>query len=132
MFRIVNGGELLLPEIAVAVFTHSPDAIVIVDEGGIIRFVNKQAEFVFGYTAGQLAGQPINILVPEAKRPQHDKDCMKFIETPRTRSMAYGKQLNARHRSGREFGVEINLSPVATVRGTYVLATVRKTKGVDE
>ena len=41
-----------------------PDALVGMDQKGVIRFVNRQTETLFGYDRDQLIGQPIETLVP--------------------------------------------------------------------
>ena len=42
-----------------------PDALVGMDQAGMIRFVNHQTESLFGYDRDNLVGQPIQTLVPE-------------------------------------------------------------------
>jgi PAS domain S-box-containing protein len=42
-----------------------PDALVGMDQAGVIRFVNHQTESLFGYDRDNLVGQPIQTLVPE-------------------------------------------------------------------
>jgi len=44
----------------------APDAMVCVDSGGRIVLVNAEAERMFGYPREELAGQPVEILVPDA------------------------------------------------------------------
>jgi PAS domain S-box-containing protein len=46
-----------------------PDALVVVDAAGLIRFVNRQTESLFGYGRDDLIGQPLEMLVPESVRP---------------------------------------------------------------
>ena len=52
-------------------YRSAPDGIVIVNEPGLIRHVNPQAETMFGYARGELAGRPIEVLVPEESRSAH-------------------------------------------------------------
>ena len=42
-----------------------PDALVGMDQAGVIRFVNEQTESLFGYDRDDLVGQPVHTLVPE-------------------------------------------------------------------
>jgi PAS domain S-box-containing protein len=46
----------------------APNALVGMDQGGVIRFVNHQTESLFGYDRDNLVGQPIQTLVPEYPR----------------------------------------------------------------
>jgi len=43
-----------------------PDALVGMDQEGVIRFVNRQTESLFGYDRDELIGQPVETLVPES------------------------------------------------------------------
>ena len=47
------------------------DAMVGVDHAGVIRFVNRQTELLFGYDRDDLIGAPLETLVPESLRPVH-------------------------------------------------------------
>ncbi len=49
----------------------APDAMVIADRQGRIVLVNAQTERLFGYTPGELLGQPVEMLVPESLRQKH-------------------------------------------------------------
>jgi PAS domain-containing protein len=63
-------GHLLDPDFAVRLFEDGyPDAIVVVDALGVIKLVNKHMELLFGYHRSELYDQPIEMLVPEASRP---------------------------------------------------------------
>ena len=46
----------------------APDAIVIVDDRGVIQIVNERAEQIFGYSRAELIGQPVELLVPERQK----------------------------------------------------------------
>ena len=49
----------------------APDATVCVDSGGQIVLVNAQAERLFGYPREELAGLPVEVLVPDAIKGRH-------------------------------------------------------------
>src|SRR5271157_2299715 len=102
-----------------------PDAIVAVDLDGTIVQINSQTQSLFGYTRHELIGQKIEILVPEAYRPQHHQHRANFAETPKTRRMGADLDLYGRRRNGSEFPVEISLSPLHTDRGLFVLSAIR-------
>lgn len=89
-----------------------PDAIVIVDGTGVIRYANTAVEHVLGYEPAQLVGEPLHVLVPEDLRSQHDVHHARFRDAPSPRPMGTGLDLGARHRSGAIVPVEIALVPV--------------------
>ena len=77
-----------LPKRAASQFLHaSSEATVVTDKEGIIIFVNREAETLFGYEAAELLGQPVEVLMPESHRGQHEKHVHRFGKAPRSRPM---------------------------------------------
>ncbi|HEX9161224.1 MAG TPA: PAS domain S-box protein [Thermoanaerobaculia bacterium] len=103
----------------------APDAIVVVDETGLITRTNRLAETMFGYPPGGMLGQPIEVLVPERFRKTHVTDRSRYLHEPRTRPMGAGQALTGVRLDGSEFPVEISLSPLTTSAGTHVISIVR-------
>jgi len=106
-------------------FEHAPDGILAVDEHGIIQLVNRQLLAMFGYSADELVGQPLHILLPEEHQQHHDELVQHFMVHPRTRPMGAVHSLVARRRSGEVFPADIALGPVQLPNRRLVLATVR-------
>jgi PAS domain S-box-containing protein len=103
----------------------APNAVVVVDDTGSILLANVQAEEVFGYSRHELAGQPIEILIPQRFHPRHLIDRNNFIAAPRARSMAQSVASYGRRKDGSEFPAEIDLSPVRMDCRLCVMAIVR-------
>jgi PAS domain S-box-containing protein len=103
----------------------APDAILGVDEAGIIVLANSQVEHVFGYAPRELLGQKIDLLIPRRFHLSHDSHRSDYKANPRTRPMAKGMELSARRKDGTEFPAEIALSPMRTERGMVVSCIVR-------
>jgi protein-histidine pros-kinase len=116
------------PELLARIVETLADPVVVVDEDGSIILFNAQAELLFGYHRSEVLGQKVEMLAPETRREAHVGHRTGFMHEPRTRPMGIGLQLAGRHKSGREFPVEINLSPLQTADGLFVSAVIRKAR----
>jgi diguanylate cyclase (GGDEF)-like protein/PAS domain S-box-containing protein len=84
------------------------DAIITIDEKSRITLVNPAVERVFGYTAAELYGKPLTMLMPEALRERHMQAVEKHIKTGR-RHLPWGAvEMPGLHKDGREIPVEIS------------------------
>jgi len=106
-------------------FENAPDAVVVVDNHGVIRKVNLQAEAVFGYMREEMVGNPIEHLIPERYHKRHRQHRRNYFADPRARKMGIGLELYGRNRDGREIPVDIMLNPMETSEGTWAFAVVR-------
>lgn len=114
------------------ILNTSADATIISDHLGYIRIANAAAEALFGYGPGELIGQSIEILVPEAHRDRHRDLREHFAAAPRARPMVAGLELLGRRRDGSEFRAEIALNPIETQDGLIVTSTVREIAQTDD
>jgi PAS domain S-box-containing protein len=103
----------------------APDAIVIVDQKGLIQLINAQTEKLFGYTRAELIGAPVETLVPQCFRGRHWSHREGYAQSPQPRSMGAGLELYGRRKDGTEFPIEISLSPLETAEGTLVCSAIR-------
>ena len=106
------------------VVESAPNAMVMINQHGIIEMVNAQAERVFCYVRTEMVGQPIEILVPERFRHGHPEKRSMFFGDPQSRPMGVGRDLFGRRKDGSEFPVEIGLNPIETEEGTMVLSSI--------
>ena len=114
-----------------------PDALVAVDRSGVIRYVNRRAQSLFGYERDDLVGRPIETLVPESVRPGHPAHRNAYFAGPGTRRPEPDRQaeveqkpavsprcLRGRCRDGTEFPLNLSLSRSNTEDGLLVIAAV--------
>jgi PAS domain S-box-containing protein len=91
-----------------------PDSLVGMDQEGVILFVNRQTESLFGYDRDQLIGEPVDTLVPETRQKisvDHKEDS--FADR-RTRSSGLDLELRGRQRDGVELPIHVSLSHIDT------------------
>lgn len=87
------------------------DGIVSVDAQQRIVLFNSAAERIFGYSAAEVIGQPLSILLPERFRPQHEDHIRNFDSTRQTiRRMGTYGLVYALRSSGEEFPIEAAVS----------------------
>ncbi len=108
-----------------ALFDAAPDAIIVVDDRGIIAFANQRTADLFGWSCTELIGRPIETLVPQRLRAKHVGDRNDYIAAPTTRPMGSGRELLAVCKDGVELPVEISLSPLRTAGGVLVSSIIR-------
>lgn len=113
-------------EITQHLLRSSPDAMVVIDDRGKIRFANDTVTDLFGYTPAQLLNQSIDILVPERLRSRHGRHITGFFLEPRNREMGAAiTELFARRADGSEFAAGIRLAPFRIGSKLLVAAAVR-------
>lgn len=108
-----------------ALLEAAPDALVITDRSGTILLINGQTEELFGYRRDELVGQAVEKLVPERFRERHPGHRSEYFESPQTRPMGAGLELEGLRKDGTQFPAEISLGPVRTAHGLFAMAAIR-------
>lgn len=102
----------------------APDSMIITNSKAEIEMVNNQAEKMFEYTAEELIGQKIEVLIPK-RFGDHEKYRDGYIKSPRFREMGAGQELIGLKKSGKEFPIEVSLSPIKTNEGMLISSAIR-------
>ena len=106
-------------------FEFSPDAILVTDADGVMRAANPRTEELFGYSAGELIGKQVELLLPARFRAGHPRHRENYSAHPRTRQMGAAMNLFGLRKDGSEFPVDIMLKPIDTESGSAVVAFIR-------
>ena len=114
------------PELARSALDAAPDAMIIIDDSGVIRFANHQVSALFGYPYADVIGKGVECLLPERFRDRHLAHRQSYISSVRVRPMGMGLDLFGRRRDGTEFPVEISLSPIKDGERALVAAAIRE------
>jgi PAS domain S-box-containing protein len=103
----------------------APDAIVIVNEKGFIVLVNAQAELWFGYSRDELLNQPVELLIPEHLRIDHQGYRQAYTKNPVVRAMGVACDLYGRRKDGSELPIEVTLSPFRIGLDLFIISIIR-------
>lgn len=100
----------------------APLAMLMVDPEGCIALANQQTEALFGYSRTELTGMPVDLIVPERFRREHEENRTKFMASPRV--IGTGRELFGLRRDGTEIPIDIALNPIPMESGLFVLVSV--------
>ncbi len=95
----------------------APDAIVVIDETGIIDTVNPAAERLFGYASDELVGENVKILMPSPYREAHDAHLARYRETGRKRVIGIGRVVVGRRKDGTTFPARLSIGEIELEQG---------------
>jgi len=116
----------LPPELFAGVLAISADAVVAVDDEQRIIFFNEGAERIFGWSADDVGGQYLEILLPERYRAAHRGHVRGFGEAHgRARLMGERQHISALRRSGEEFAAEASIQRLEVEDGNIYVAVLR-------
>jgi len=115
----------LSTELARSALDAAPDAMVIIDSSGVIRYANRQVSALFGYSRDEVIGKEVEQLMPERFRHRHLSHRDAYVHNVRPRPMGQGLELFGRRRDGTEFPVEISLSPIQDGERVLTAAAIR-------
>lgn len=115
-----------LSDITQHLLRFSPDALIVVDARGRIRFANHTVTELFGYAPEQLLDKPLDTLIPERLRGKHVSHLTGYLGKPGNREMgARIADLFARRADGSEFAAGIRLAPFKIGENLFVAAAIR-------
>src|SRR5512144_548616 len=106
----------------------SPDAILIADRGGTVRYWNAAAQRVFGFTAAEAVGSSMDLIIPERLRRRHWDG---WETTMRTGVTRYGEgqllAVPALHKDARQLSIEFSIQLLTDGTGQieWVVAVFR-------
>ena len=102
------------------------DGIISVDESQQIVMYNRAAEKIFGWSAGEVRGQPLAMLIPARHRASHAGQVRRFGATGTTsRRMGDNTVLYALRKDGSEFPIEASISQLNTPEGKLFTVILR-------
>ena len=100
-----------------AIVEQASDVMIFADRDGVIRVWNRGAEAVFGYSAGEVLGNSLDMIIPERFRRDHWQGFYRAIETGQ--SKYEGRVLTTRslHKNGGRLYVDMSFSVIRNAAG---------------
>jgi two-component system sensor histidine kinase ChiS len=108
-----------------AILDTAVDAIITIDERGIVESANPAVERMFGYAPAELIGRNISMLMPSPHRERHDEYIAHYLRTGEARVLGIGREVEALRRDGTVFPMELALSEVAGTGRRHFTGIVR-------
>ncbi|HZF44101.1 MAG TPA: EAL domain-containing protein [Sphingomonadaceae bacterium] len=96
--------------LSMAVAQATPDAIICAGTDGLITQWNRGAEAIFGYSAREAIGQPLELIVPAALRDPHGTGMTRFKRTGEGKQVGATVEVPAMRKDGTEVPVELSLA----------------------
>ncbi|WP_373490372.1 PAS domain S-box protein [Parasphingorhabdus sp.] len=92
-----------------SILTTIPDAMVVIDEDGLISSFSATAEKMFGYQQREIIGQNVKILMPTPYRDAHDGYMQRYLETGEKRIIGIGRTVVGSKKDGTTFPLQLEV-----------------------
>ncbi len=115
MINAIHHGSLQMDDTGKrlqAIIEASVFAIITIDETGLIEDFNQAAERMFQYSAGEVIGQNVCILMPEPYRSTHDHFLAKYIAQGEKKIIGVGREIVALRKDETQFPIHLSVSEV--------------------
>jgi PAS domain S-box-containing protein len=108
-----------------AILDNVIDGIITIDGTGSISSFNRAAETIFGYSAGEVIGSNVNILMPEPHRASHDGYLHSYLTTGVARIIGIGREVEGLRRDGGLFPMDLSISEISHQGSRMFVGLVR-------
>lgn len=102
-----------------------PDAMILIDDKGIMRAFSPAAERLFGWTADEAVGRNVSVLMPSPHRETHDAYLERYYRTGERRIIGLGRVVVGERRDGSTFPMELAVGEMRTAEGRFFTGFVR-------
>ena len=102
-----------------------PDAMIVIDEAGLIRDFSHAAERLFGWSADEVTGRNVSMLMPSPYREAHDSYLQRYYRTGERRIIGVGRVVVGERRDGSTFPMELAVGEMRIDEGRFFTGFVR-------
>jgi PAS domain S-box-containing protein len=93
-----------------AIVNTAVEAIVTIDQHGIIESFNPAGERMFGYAASEVIGRKVNVLMPPPYREEHDNYLARYLATGQKKIIGIGREAVGLHKDGTTFPIDLSVA----------------------
>ena len=101
------------------------DAIITVDEQGVISFANAAATSIFGHQQDEMMGRNLTMLIPERLRDAHSRGMARYLKAGKRTIPWKAVEMPGLHRDGRELNLELSFAEFAKQGRRYFTSVIR-------
>ncbi len=102
-----------------------PDAMIVIDERGTMQSFSAAAERLFGYSAAEVLGKNVKMLMPAPYRESHDSYLQRYMSTGERRIIGIGRVVVGERRDGSTFPLELNVGEMKTGSQRFFTGFIR-------
>ncbi len=102
-----------------------PDAMVVIDEHGVIQSFSQAAERLFDRTSDEVIGSNVKMLMPSPYREGHDGYLERYLQTGERRIIGVGRVVVGERRDGSTFPMELAVGEMNSTGRRYFTGFVR-------
>jgi two-component system sensor kinase FixL len=102
-----------------------PEAMIVIDEHGIIQLFSSAAERLFGYSAAEALGQNVKILMPAPYRENHDGYMERYLRTGERRIIGIGRVVVGQRKDGSTFPMELAVGEMKSGNRRFFTGFIR-------
>ncbi|HEX5263499.1 MAG TPA: PAS domain S-box protein [Phenylobacterium sp.] len=102
-----------------------PDAMIVIDERGVMQSFSSAAERQFGWTAPQVLGRNVSMLMPEPYRSAHDGYMARYLTTGERRIIGIGRVVVGERKDGSTFPMELSVGEMVSGDRRYFTGFIR-------
>ncbi len=92
------------------ILTEAVDAIITINQHGIIKSFNPAAEKIFGYSETEILGENVNLLMPSPERENHDRHIQNYLKSGTKHIIGLGREVIGLRRDGRQVPLDLAVS----------------------
>jgi two-component system sensor kinase FixL len=101
------------------------DAIIVISHRGVVESFNPAAERMFGYSAGEVIGRNVSMLMPQPYAGEHDHYLRRYQATGERRIIGFGREVTARRKDGSTFPVHLSVGELTIDGDTKFTGIIR-------